>query len=162
MSLDGNVSYLLCIIMKPTPSSPHQYLAWIQRTFLTHTQNNFEYPVSKGYTPKINLMDNQATKAIKSYLTPQQYHLQLVKPGNHCANAAEYASKHSRFISSVPLAQRTLTSQFNSGTSSHHRCKTPSTSSKDPESNQTYQHLKHSRGLNIVIVFLLRPSKQKQ
>jgi hypothetical protein len=52
---------------------------------------NFEYLVSKGYSPKINMMDNQATKAINSYLTPQQCRLQLVKPGNHQVNAAECA-----------------------------------------------------------------------
>jgi hypothetical protein len=48
-----------------------------------------EYLLSKGYTPKINIMDNQATKAIKSYLTPQQCRLQLVKPGNHWVDTAE-------------------------------------------------------------------------
>jgi hypothetical protein len=30
-------------------------------------------------------MDNQATKTIKSYLTPKQCPLLLVKPGNHGA-----------------------------------------------------------------------------
>jgi hypothetical protein len=49
---------------------------------------NFECLVSKGYTPRINIMDNHATKAIKSYLTPQQCILQLVKPDNHWVNAA--------------------------------------------------------------------------
>jgi hypothetical protein len=51
---------------------------------------NFEYLVSKGYTPKINVMDNQATKAIKSHLTLQQCHLQLIEPGNHQVNTAEH------------------------------------------------------------------------
>jgi hypothetical protein len=36
-------------------------------------------------------MDNQATKANKSYLNPQHCHLQLFKPGNHWVNAAELA-----------------------------------------------------------------------
>ena len=54
-------------------------------------KKNFEYLVSKGYTPKINVMDNQATKAIKLYATPQQCCLQLVKPGNHRINASERA-----------------------------------------------------------------------
>ena len=35
--------------------------------------------------------DNQATKAIKSYLTPQECQLQHVEPGNHYVNAAERA-----------------------------------------------------------------------
>jgi hypothetical protein len=54
-------------------------------------KNNFEYLVSKGYTPKINVMDNQATKAIKLYLTPQQCRLQLFEPGNHRVNTAKQA-----------------------------------------------------------------------
>ena len=52
---------------------------------------NFEFLVSKGYTLKINVMDNQATKAIKLYLTPQQCCLQLVEPGNHHVNNTERA-----------------------------------------------------------------------
>ncbi len=36
-------------------------------------------------------MDNQATKAIKAYLTPQQVTLQLAKPHNHRVNTAERA-----------------------------------------------------------------------
>ncbi len=66
-------------------------------------KKNFEFLVSKGYIPKINVMDNQATKAIKLYLTPQQCCLQLVKPGNHHVNAAELAIqtfKH-RFIGAL-------------------------------------------------------------
>ena len=50
---------------------------------------NFEYITSKGYKPKLNVMDNQATKVIKAYLTPQQVNLQLVKPHNHHVNAGE-------------------------------------------------------------------------
>jgi hypothetical protein len=64
-------------------------MAWNQRTFLTQTQKNFEYLVSKEYTLKINVIDNQGTKAMQSNLTPQQCHLQLVHPGNHHVNAAE-------------------------------------------------------------------------
>jgi len=37
------------------------------------------------------MMDNQATKSIKSYLTSQQVMLQLVEPHNHRVNAAERA-----------------------------------------------------------------------
>ncbi len=51
----------------------------------------FEYLVSKGFKPKVNVMDNQATKAIKAYLTPQQVMLQLVEPHYHRVNAAEQA-----------------------------------------------------------------------
>jgi hypothetical protein len=49
----------------------------------------FEYLVSKGYKPKVDVMDNQATKAIKEYLVTQQCKLQLVEPHNHRVNVAE-------------------------------------------------------------------------
>jgi hypothetical protein len=52
-------------------------------------KSNFEYLVSKGLKPKVNVMDNQATKAIKAYLTPQQVMLQLIEPHNHRVNATE-------------------------------------------------------------------------
>jgi hypothetical protein len=66
---------------------------------------NFECLVSKGYTPRINIMDNQATKAIKFYLTPQQFCLQLIKPGNHQVNAAKNAIQtfKNRFIGALGM-----------------------------------------------------------
>ncbi len=42
---------------------------------------------SKGFKPKINIMDNQATKHIKAFLTEQQCMLQLVEPHNQRMNA---------------------------------------------------------------------------
>ena len=72
-------------------------------SILTVYKMNFEYLVSKGYKPKINIMDNQATKAIKSYLKPQECKLQLVKPVNHRVNAAEHAIQtfKNRFIGAL-------------------------------------------------------------
>jgi hypothetical protein len=52
---------------------------------------NFKYLTSKGYKPQINVMDNQATKVIKAYLTSQQVSLKLVEPHNHRIHAAEPA-----------------------------------------------------------------------
>ena len=46
---------------------------------------------AKGYKPKVNVMDNQATKYIKKFLTEKGCHLQLVEPHNHRVNAAERA-----------------------------------------------------------------------
>ncbi len=51
-------------------------------------KSNFEYLVSKGFKSKVNVMDNQSTKTIKAYLTPQQVMLQLVEPHNHQVDTA--------------------------------------------------------------------------
>ena len=45
----------------------------------------------KGYSVKLNVMDNQATKYIKKFLTANECKLQLVEPHNHRVNAAERA-----------------------------------------------------------------------
>jgi hypothetical protein len=59
-------------------------------------KSNFKYLVSKGLEPKVHVMDNQATKAIKAYLTPQQITLQLVEHHNHRVNTAERAIQPSK------------------------------------------------------------------
>jgi hypothetical protein len=49
----------------------------------------FEGLVLKGFKPKMNIMDNQATKHIKAFLTQQQCKLQLLEPHNHIMKVAE-------------------------------------------------------------------------
>ena len=51
----------------------------------------FETLENKGYKPKMNVMDNQATKYIKKFLTEKECDLQIVEPHNHRVNAAERA-----------------------------------------------------------------------
>ena len=51
----------------------------------------FDNLTSKGYKPKINIMDNQATNHIKAFLMEQQRQFQLVKLHNHWLNAAKRA-----------------------------------------------------------------------
>ena len=51
----------------------------------------FETLEAKGYKPKMNVMDNQATKFIKKFLTKKECELQVVEPHNHRVNAAERA-----------------------------------------------------------------------
>jgi hypothetical protein len=46
---------------------------------------------SKGHMIRLNIMDNQATQTIKNFFTKNQCKLMLVKPNNHCVNAAERA-----------------------------------------------------------------------
>jgi hypothetical protein len=54
-------------------------------------KQNFEYLMEEGYKPMVNVMDNQATKVIKAYLTQQQVSLQLIDPHSHHINAVEWA-----------------------------------------------------------------------
>ncbi len=43
----------------------------------------FEELTAKGFKPKLNIMDNQATKHIKKILTKNDCRLQVIKPHNH-------------------------------------------------------------------------------
>jgi hypothetical protein len=52
-------------------------------------KENFEQLVQKDFKPKLNVIDNQATKHIKKFLTTEECKLQLVEPHNHPVNAAE-------------------------------------------------------------------------
>jgi hypothetical protein len=51
----------------------------------------FKMLEAKGNKPKMNVMDNQATKYIKQFLTKIGCNLQVVKLHNHRVNAAEQA-----------------------------------------------------------------------
>ena len=63
---------------------------------------------AKGYKPKVNVMDNQATKYIKKFLTEKGCQLQLVEPHNHRVNAAERAIQRFKdaFIAALATTDR--------------------------------------------------------
>ena len=52
---------------------------------------NFDELTEKRFKPKINIMDSQAMKHIKKFLTDKQCKLQLVEPHNHRMNKAKRA-----------------------------------------------------------------------
>jgi hypothetical protein len=103
MSLNGNVRFFVMYHYKTNAIFATPIPGLDSENILNAYKKNFKYLVSKRYTPKINVMDNQATKAIKLYLTPQQCRLQIVQPGNHCVNAAERAIQNfkKRFIGAL-------------------------------------------------------------
>ncbi len=161
MSLDGNVCFFIMYHYETNAIFPTPIPGLDSKNILDAYTKNFEYLMGEGYTPRINIMDNQAMKAIISCLTPQQCHLQLVEAGNHRVNVDERAIQ--TFINCFigALGTTDIVFQSNCGTSLHHRCKTPSTSFKDCRSILTYQHMKHSRGRMIGIVSLLHLLEQR-
>jgi hypothetical protein len=55
-------------------------------------KKTFDELAQKGFKPKLNVMDNLATRYIKAFLTEEECELQLVEPHNHHrVNAAERA-----------------------------------------------------------------------
>jgi hypothetical protein len=91
MSIDGSVCFFVlyhyetnAILVKPIANVDN-------RSIFAAYKEVFETLGSKGYKPKMNVMDNQATKYIKKFLTKKECDLQLVEPHNHRVNAAERA-----------------------------------------------------------------------
>ena len=91
MSLAGNVCFFVvyhyesnAILGLPIPNME-------DATIFKAYKQQFEFLKSKGFTMKVNVMDNQASKQIKQFLTTQECELLLVEPHNHRVNAAERA-----------------------------------------------------------------------
>ncbi len=61
------------------------------KSIFTAYKKRFKELESKGLKPKLNVMDNQAMKHIKQFLTKNECRLKLVVPHNHCVNAVERA-----------------------------------------------------------------------
>ena len=51
----------------------------------------YEYLTSKNFKPKLNVTDNECSKAVQSYIASQDVDWQLVEPNDHRVNAAERA-----------------------------------------------------------------------
>jgi hypothetical protein len=103
MALDGNVCLFVMYHYETNAILATSIPGLDSGSILKAYKKNFEYLEDSGYKPKLNVMDNQATKVIKTYLTPQQVSLQLIKPHNHCVNAAERAMQtfKNQFISAL-------------------------------------------------------------
>ncbi len=90
VSLEGSICFFVlyhyksnCILSSPTKGMD-------DRTTFEAYKKYIEELTSKGFKPKLNIMDNQATKHIKQYLFENDCKLQLVKPHIHRVNAAEH------------------------------------------------------------------------
>ncbi len=54
-------------------------------------KTQFDELTAKGFKPKLNIMDNQAKRHIKKYLTKNDCKLQVFEPHNHHMKATEQA-----------------------------------------------------------------------
>ncbi len=77
-------------------------------------QQQFEMLESRGHKICLNVMDNQACKVIKTYLTKKECDNLLVKPNNHRVNAAKRAIQtfKSHFISALATTDSNFPSQL--------------------------------------------------
>ncbi len=91
MSLNGSVCFFVMYHYKRNAILATPVTGLDDKSIFKAYKMQFDNFTSNGYKPKINIMDNQATKHITAFLTEQQCQLQLVEPHNHRLNAAERA-----------------------------------------------------------------------
>ncbi len=61
------------------------------RSIFNAYKAHFDKLAQKSSKPKLNVMDNEATKHIKQFFTEEECKLQFVEPHNHRVNTAERA-----------------------------------------------------------------------
>ena len=67
MSLDGSVCFFVLYHYKTNSILATPITNLDDKSIFTAYKANFEMLEAKGYKPKVNVMDNQATKYIKSF-----------------------------------------------------------------------------------------------
>jgi hypothetical protein len=87
----GSICYLLMYVYKPNAILATPIASLDNTSIYNAYKSNFEELARKWFKPKLNVMDNQATKHIKKLLKKEECKLQLVEPHNHRVNTAEWA-----------------------------------------------------------------------
>ena len=108
MSLEGNVCFLIVYHYKSNAFLVLPIANFADETILPTFQQQFELLESRGHKIKLNVMDNQASRVIKKYLTKQQCNNLLVEPNNHRVNVSEHAIQtfKAHFISALATTDR--------------------------------------------------------
>jgi hypothetical protein len=91
MSFDGSVCFLVLYHYESNAILATPIAGLDDVSIYQAYKKYFKELTDKGFKPKLNIMDNQATKHIKKILTDNDCQLQIVEPHNHRINAAERA-----------------------------------------------------------------------
>jgi hypothetical protein len=89
MSLKGNVCFLVVYHYKTNSVLALPIANFNDKSILATYCQQFELLESKGHKIKLNVMDNQASRVIKNFLTQNNCDLMLIEPNNHRVNAAK-------------------------------------------------------------------------
>ena len=92
-SLEGNQYYYVAYDYNHNYIFANPILDVKDDTIINAMPNIFTGLEEKGFTPKLNIIDNQVALKIKTYLTTKKCKWQFVEPSNHRINAAERAIK---------------------------------------------------------------------
>ncbi len=91
VSLDGNVCYLIIYHYESNSILATPITGLTDTIVYEAYKQKFKELEKKGFKVRMNVMDNQATKHIKKFLTEKECDIQLVEPNIKRLNAAERA-----------------------------------------------------------------------
>jgi len=91
VSLEGNICFLVVYHYESNAILALPISGFSDKAILRAYKEIYEMIELKGFIIRLIVMDNQASKIIKQYLTPKQCELMLVEPNNHRVNAVERA-----------------------------------------------------------------------
>jgi hypothetical protein len=108
MSLEGNVCFLIVYHYESNAILALPIANFADETIPAAFQQQFKLLESQGHKIKLNVIDNQASRVIKKYLTKQQCNNLLVEPNNHRVNVSEHAIQtfKAHFISALATTDR--------------------------------------------------------
>ncbi len=108
MLIDGSVCFFVLYHYK-TNAIPVKSIGNLNNCSIFDAYKEiFESLEATGCKPKMNVMDNQATKYIKQFLTKKECNLQVVEPHNHRVNTVEHAIRTFKdaFIATLATTDR--------------------------------------------------------
>ncbi len=112
MSVDGSICFFV-LYHYESNAILATLIAGLDNVSIFNTYKKyFKNLTAKRFKPKLNVLDNQATKHIKKFLTKNNCKLQVVKPHNHRVNAAECAIQTFKFKAAFIAALVTTDSDF--------------------------------------------------
>ena len=91
VSFDGSICFLVVYHYEANAIFAVPIAGLDDKSIFNAYKKTFDELTQKGFKPKLNIMDNQATRYIRTFLTTEECKLQLVEPHNHRVNAAERA-----------------------------------------------------------------------
>ena len=83
-------------------------------------QDLYAYLGERNLKPKMHVLDNECSRAIKTFIRKEGAEIQLVEPYNHRVNAAETAVK----VAKYRLPPQIRIAHYNYGIASSRRCRT--------------------------------------
>ena len=72
-------------------------------------QDVYDYLRKQNLTPNLYVMDNEFSKAIKTFIKKEKVNIQPGKPHNHCVNVIKPAVKVARYHTTAALATANVT-----------------------------------------------------